>query len=591
MAFGHLLMIFMAVLIFNTASMCKAENAVSVQTGSSIQLDIQTDKPPQFHTLVWMNDKSEIIVTFTKEETPTLKNSVAFNQTTFSLTLKNMQKTDSGLYTAKIFGLSNKDVAKYRVSVIDAVEDPVLTVNSNWSSSDSCTVNFTCRAHDLMIHSSYQNNRCSPEEVTSHENYTLILYCSEESIICNHSNPVSSKKDRIEIKQLCVNNKENITGDDETKPSLQSWPYILVAVCLFLAITIFLVFLYCKCKKGFSAEIPVFVQTGDSVQLDIQTQELPEFNILFWTKDKSENIVVYIHGVKVNPHSSYKNRVYFNDETFSLTLKNMQKTDSGLYTARASGESEKNIVTYRVSVIDAVEAPVLTVNSSWSSSDPCSFTCKGSNIIISSIYNSSSCSPEESSSENYNLRLNCSGDYIMCNYSNPVSWKTDRKKVNELCTVDQEIPQADFQSVLPSWFIFLICLLTTSLLASVIGWCFYKRKKDHSYTPDQQNDLTVYEKVDENIKPQRSLNKLEKSKNTSTVYDTLREHGPPDVQTSPNHDSVDQSATLTEKSQPNAAATIYYTIEKQPKSEADHTIYAVVNTPPDGDESVHPKPK
>jgi len=88
--------------------------------------------------------------------------------------------------------------------VLDAVEDPVLTVNSNWFSGNFCTVNFTCRGHDLMINSSYQNNRCSPEEVTSHENYTLILHCSEELIICNHSNPVSWKKDRINITPLCV---------------------------------------------------------------------------------------------------------------------------------------------------------------------------------------------------------------------------------------------------------------------------------------------------------------------------------------------------------------------------------------------------
>jgi len=53
--------------------------------------------------------------------------------------------------------------------------------------------------------------------------------------------------------------------------------------------------------------------------------------------------------VKILP--SYKDRVYFNNESFSLTLKNMQKTDSGLYTASASGESEENIATYRVSVI------------------------------------------------------------------------------------------------------------------------------------------------------------------------------------------------------------------------------------------------
>jgi len=105
-------------------------------------------------------------------------------------------------------------------------------------------------------------------------------------------------------------------------------------------------------SSGFSAEISVFVQTGDSVQLDIQTQKLPEFYTLSWTNDKSEIIVVYIPGTKVViPHPSYKDRVYFNDETFSLTLKNIQKTDSGLYTAKTRGESDETIATYRVSVI------------------------------------------------------------------------------------------------------------------------------------------------------------------------------------------------------------------------------------------------
>ncbi|KTG31516.1 hypothetical protein cypCar_00047865, partial [Cyprinus carpio] len=103
----------------------------------------------------------------------------------------------------------------------------------------------------------------------------------------------------------------------------------------------------------FSAEISVFVQTGDSVQLDIQTQQLPEFDDLSWRNDKSENIVKYFHKSKeVRLHSSYKDRMDFNNKTFSLTLKNMQKTDSGLYTARTAGESDNNIVTYRVSVID-----------------------------------------------------------------------------------------------------------------------------------------------------------------------------------------------------------------------------------------------
>jgi len=105
-------------------------------------------------------------------------------------------------------------------------------------------------------------------------------------------------------------------------------------------------------SSGFSAEISVFVKTGDSVQLDIQTQKLPEFDILSWTNDKSESIVRYMNESKtVKWHPSYKDRVYFNDESFSLTLKNTQKTDSGLYTARTTGELNIDITSYRVSVI------------------------------------------------------------------------------------------------------------------------------------------------------------------------------------------------------------------------------------------------
>ncbi|XDV28118.1 hypothetical protein PO909_031499 [Leuciscus waleckii] len=309
MAVDHLLTSFILLLICNTGF--SAEISVFVKTGDSVQLDIQTQKLPEFDLLSWTNDKLENIVKYIHESKKvklhsSYKDRVDFNDETFSLTLKNMQKTDTGLYTARTRGESENNIVTYRVSVIDAVDAPVLTVNSHWSSSDSCTVNFTCRAHDLMINSNYQNNRCSPQEVTSQIN-TLILDCSKEAIICNYSNPVSWQKDLINIRQLC---------------------------------------------GGFSAEISVFVKTGDSVQLDIQTQELSEFDDLSWRNDKSENIVKYIHeSKKVRLHSSYKDRVDFNNKTFSLTLKNMQKTDTGLYTAITHGESENNIAIYRVSVI------------------------------------------------------------------------------------------------------------------------------------------------------------------------------------------------------------------------------------------------
>ncbi len=96
----------------------------------------------------------------------------------------------------------------------------------------------------------------------------------------------------------------------------------------------------------------MFVQTGDSVQLDLQTQQIPEFELLSWSNDKSDNIVRYNSASKkVTPHASYKDRMDFNTETFSLTLKNMQTTDSGSYTAKIVGSKNADIAKYRVSVI------------------------------------------------------------------------------------------------------------------------------------------------------------------------------------------------------------------------------------------------
>lgn len=68
---------------------------------------------------------------------------------------------------------------------------------------------------------------------------------------------------------------------------------------------------------------------------------------------------------------------------------------------------------------------------------------------------------------------------------------------------------------------------------------------DRSFQPNQQFDILIAFCPQENIKPQKSREILEKSENPHTVYDTTGESEQPDVtmetnQTSPNHDSVNQ---------------------------------------------------
>ncbi|XP_073786873.1 CD48 antigen-like isoform X2 [Danio rerio] len=343
-------------------------------------------------------------------------------------------------------------------------------------------------------------------------------------------------------------------------------------------------------NTGFSADISVFVQTGDWVQLDLQTQPQPEFDFLDWIDEKLTTIVRYIHVTKsVKFYDSYIDSVYFNDTSFSLTLKNMQKTDSGLYTARIHGKLNQEI-TYKVSVIDEVEAPVLTVTSNLSSSELCSLTCSGRNINISSIYNSSSCYEEEvTSADEHTIQINCNNTFIMCNYSNPVSWKTDIKKVHELCNVYPEKIISTKPTMFPLWLIPVIVLVTLGLLVTT-GFCIHKRSKGYSVDAQMNTPTKVYENVDENKKPQKSAEMLEQTEKPVTVYHTIGEKPDLPIRTNTTHNdnTADQTPSITENSKSAGTVTIYCTIDKQPdqpKPETDNTIYAVVKKPFPGFES------
>ncbi|KAL6468212.1 hypothetical protein MHYP_G00238890 [Metynnis hypsauchen] len=171
--------------------------------GNSVQLDLQ-HPVPKFDILLWVFNKNNNILNY-NSETKTTKHYSAYggrvelNEETYSLTLKNLQKTDSGLYEAKVFGDVDRVVAEYRLSVLDPVEAPVLT---HQLSRDTCNITLTCRGHDLSINSSCYKKTCEEKEVTSPRGLILSLSVSSSTIICNHSNPVSWKMDVLEMREL-----------------------------------------------------------------------------------------------------------------------------------------------------------------------------------------------------------------------------------------------------------------------------------------------------------------------------------------------------------------------------------------------------
>ncbi|XP_066508142.1 CD48 antigen-like [Hoplias malabaricus] len=162
----------------------------------------------------------------------------------------------------------------------------------------------------------------------------------------------------------------------------------------------------------------VFGMVGESVQLYTQNPG-PEFRTIFWVFNGSENVVEYsIRYKDVIPSVHYKDRVEFNNETYSLTLKNLQKTDSGLYEARASGDKVKEFANYTLLVLD----PVLTLNK-----DTCNMSCRSPDFSINSSCYYETCEEENLTLAGVTLSLYINGSSIICNHSNAVSWKRERE--------------------------------------------------------------------------------------------------------------------------------------------------------------------
>ncbi|XP_043117737.1 natural killer cell receptor 2B4-like isoform X2 [Puntigrus tetrazona] len=251
MKFGPILMFFVTDLISSTV--CRSEDHVFVQTGGSVTLDIKNKPLINFRRLLWMNDESEYIVRFLNESGDitcyVYKDRVDFNNKTLSVTLKNMQKTDSGLYTATAIGERTTSVAEHNVLVIDPVDSPVLKTNFTMISVNVCVVNVSCSGPDQTIRHSYHSNDCTQEEVTSSGVQTLALYCRKNRVVCNYSNPVSWKNQTIEINQLCTPYEKE--HPEENNSPLFLWLSVIAGVFV-LVFTVVSLFCrsYKKRKKG-----------------------------------------------------------------------------------------------------------------------------------------------------------------------------------------------------------------------------------------------------------------------------------------------------------------------------------------------------
>ncbi|XP_054483382.1 SLAM family member 9-like [Anoplopoma fimbria] len=194
-----------------------AVTPVFVKKGDDLILNVDADVPEDVLIVDWNFNKTVKLVRFTSSGQPTvlvdLPGRFEFPVKKFSVKLKNLQKADSGVYTAKVLtAQGDQPLAEYKVTVEDPVSPVKLTVDpvDPLVSRSSCNLTVTCSTQDSNISSTIRcvNQTCSQEggeqsEVTT-SGASLRVHLLNSSIICNHSNHVSWTKDVIMIEDFCL---------------------------------------------------------------------------------------------------------------------------------------------------------------------------------------------------------------------------------------------------------------------------------------------------------------------------------------------------------------------------------------------------
>ncbi|XP_030258819.1 SLAM family member 9-like [Sparus aurata] len=318
-----------------------------------------------------------------------------------------------------------------------------------------------------------------------------------------------------------------------------------------LVCTVYLAYLL----QGSSAVTPVFVQKGDDVMLNLKEADDLENSFVSWNfNNKSINkdliLVRWLPRTEPEVSPGYKGRIEFTVTRCCVKLKNLQETDSGVYTARVIGAVDEQTTQYNVTVQDPVSPVNLTVDSVSSSSDSCNLTvtCSTQDSHISSTFtcDTKTCSQEggersEVTTFAASLRVYLVNDSITCNHSNQVSWTEDIERAKKLC-----IQYADPKPVIiVVALVFIAIFLLLIIVAAVV--CLRKRRKQKT----ESIDNTVYA-VPEMEAAAQPLDPTSDSSSPSSVYSLLEPH------TGPTRSDEARNKPLPE--------SVYASAEKPPRS-------------------------
>ncbi|XP_069367040.1 SLAM family member 5-like isoform X1 [Paralichthys olivaceus] len=260
---------------------------VFVQTGKDLLLDVMAPVHRFDRDLFqWRYNEKENIIRLFSDNTTIIpdpyQGRVEFFRQNYSLLLKNVTQADSGDYRAGVQGNKDVSVGKYKVTV----QDPVSPVHGNVSvsrSSDSCNLTVTCSTKDSHhISSTFRcdNKTCSQDEGGDRSKVTtsgasLRVYLSNgSSVICNHSNQVSSAEDIIKIE--C-----DSFSDCVTKPPSPVVIAVIITVTVVVSVVVVIVAIakvvqHRKKRKIAEQSMDMKNTVYESVQVNTMSQHLDQ---------------------------------------------------------------------------------------------------------------------------------------------------------------------------------------------------------------------------------------------------------------------------------------------------------------------------
>ncbi|XP_076004516.1 uncharacterized protein LOC142998965 isoform X5 [Genypterus blacodes] len=458
--------------------------------GEDVLLELQKPLPSEFDNFQWKTSTIIPPVVLVRPNSnplinPSYSGRVEFSDQDFSLRLKNLQASDSGDFTAgcllSVFNLSLVISAVYKVTVQEPVSPVDLTVTSVSSSEDSCNLTVTCTPLDSHINTTFRcdYHTCYKEHETSEVTTTnsLEVYWSHGLIICNHSNQVSWTNKSMEVKPPCKS--------PAVIPPVGLIVGIVIAVAVCGGVCGGVYFYKKRGKWSFQGAVEKFALRGEDVLLELQKPLPSEFDNFQWKTSTITKPVVIVRpnsNPRINP--SYSGRVEFSDQDFSLRLKNLQASDSGVYTATCLldvfDQSLEILAEYKVTVQEPVSPVDLTVTSVSSSEDSCNLTvtCTPLDSHTDTTFRCDyhTCNKEHETSEittTNSLEVYWSHGLIICNHSNQVSRTNKSMEVKPPCKSPAVIPPQPGLSV----GLIVRIVSTVAVCGGVCGGVYFYKKR------------------------------------------------------------------------------------------------------------------